>query len=100
MCKNRRTCTPGVSIVKTGKCPGGVDNICCIPKCIGSGGSCKNRNSCNLNNFKIETGKGPGGRNNICCIPTKSTAGNDNLFNAIRLVFSFMWTLFVSKTCF
>jgi len=57
--------------VKTGLCPGGNDNKCCVPKekesqCTSVGGQCMNPNSCSGN---VKTGLCPGGNDNKCCVP-------------------------------
>ena len=86
-CKNRYSCSQGVSKIETGKCPGNRDNICCVPKCVESGGECKHRATCDLSNSKIETGKCPGDRNNICCIPKEPDSGRHILHNILSWAF-------------
>jgi len=99
-CKNPGNCS---GTIKSGLCPGGNDNKCCIPKptgtsttnkpntsnnnnndsrCIARGGTCKNPGSCSGN---VISGLCPGGSDNKCCIPkpTGSTnTGNTNTNNS------------------
>jgi len=87
-CKNPNSCKDGQ--VKSGLCPGGDDNKCCIPnppksqtawtpwtpstpngddsKCTNQGGKCMNPSSCK--DGQVISGLCPGGNDNKCCIPT------------------------------
>jgi len=70
-CMNPNNCK---ETVKTGLCPGGNDNKCCVPtaseiKCTSQGGQCMNPNNCKET---VKTGLCPGGNDNKCCVPTAS----------------------------
>ena len=82
-CINPNSCN---GTVRSGLCPGGEDNKCCIPptpapssntnngsQCTSQGGKCMNPNSCN---GTVKSGLCPGGENNKCCIPKPSNTTN------------------------
>ena len=67
-CMNPKSCN---GTVKSGLCPGGDDNKCCIQnnnngsKCTSQGGKCMNPSNCS---GTVISGLCPGGENNKCCI--------------------------------
>jgi len=92
-CMNPNNCT---GTVKSGLCPGGNDNKCCIPsapkpsntqnkpnntndgsKCTNQGGQCMNPDNCT---GTVKSGLCPGGNDNKCCIPSnpKTTSQQTN----------------------
>jgi len=64
-CMNPSNCK---GTVKTGLCPGGANNRCCIQgtnKCTSQGGKCMNPRNCK---GTVKSGLCPGGNDNKCCI--------------------------------
>ena len=82
-CMNPNSCN---GTVKSGLCPGGNDNKCCIPKkttgnsskCTNQGGQCMNPINCS---GTVKSGLCPGGNDNKCCIPKKTTGNSSKCTN-------------------